>query len=143
MRERWVPLLLDLALCIRPNLARARRRRASSALSRAVLGERLRVQVQVRIAPEVLPVATSFLALQPLVETPYSTASSSRRAVGRCRSAPRHRVDSVIAVEDGRASHRSAPKTCRPGIPPERTQDVPAGRGTGTSPGPAAKALVH
>ncbi len=36
------------------------------ALARAVLGERLRVQV--RIAPEVLPVALPYLALQPLVE---------------------------------------------------------------------------
>ena len=36
------------------------------ALARAVLGDRLRVQV--RIAPEILPVALPYLALQPLVE---------------------------------------------------------------------------
>ena len=74
--DRARELMLDFALYIRHNLARHgeyttlagefRAIEAYLALARAVLGERLRVQV--RIAPEVLPVAMPFLALQPLVE---------------------------------------------------------------------------
>jgi two-component system LytT family sensor kinase len=69
-------LLLDFAAYTRYSLARHgeyttvadefRAIEAYLALQRAVLGERLRVQV--RVAPEVLAVAIPYLVLQPLVE---------------------------------------------------------------------------
>lgn len=74
--ERARELMLDFAAYTRHSLARSgdyttvagefAAIEAYLALARAVLGERLRVQV--RIAPEILPVALPYLALQPLVE---------------------------------------------------------------------------
>ena len=124
-------LLLDFALYIRHNLARhgeyttlAGEFRAVEAyltLARAVLGERLRVQV--RIAPEVLPVAIPFLALQPLVENAVQHGVERTEGGGSVQvSGEAQGEDCVIAVEDD-----------GPGMPPERAQDVLAGRGTGTS----------
>lgn len=89
------------------------------ALARAVLGERLRVQV--RVAPEVLPVAVPFLVLQPLVENAVQhgielsggsgTVQVSGEAVGS---------DCVLAVEDD-----------GPGMEPEFARAVLAGHGDG------------
>lgn len=88
-------LILDFAEFIRHSLARHgeyttlvgefRAIEAYLALARAVLGDRLRVQV--RIAPEVLPVAVPFLALQPLVENCCSTGCpcSTTCASSACR----------------------------------------------------------
>jgi two-component system LytT family sensor kinase len=74
--ERARDLMLDFAAYTRHSLARHgdyttvagefAAIEAYLALARATLGERLRVQV--RIAPEILPVALPYLALQPLVE---------------------------------------------------------------------------
>jgi two-component system, LytTR family, sensor kinase len=74
--ERARDLMLDFAAYTRHSLARRgdyttvsgefEAIEAYLALARAVLGDRLRVQL--RIAPEVLPVALPYLALQPLVE---------------------------------------------------------------------------
>ena len=124
-------LLLDFALYIRHNLARHgeyttlsgefRAVEAYLALARAVLGERLRVQV--RIAPEVLPVAIPFLALQPLVENAVQHGVERTEGGGSVQVSGEARgEDCVIAVEDD-----------GPGMPPDRAQEVLAGRGTGTS----------
>ena len=94
-------LLLDFALYIRHNLARhgeyttlAGEFRAVEAyltLARAVLGERLRVQV--RIAPGGAARSRSRSSrCSRWWRTPCSTASSGRRAAGRCRSAARRRA---------------------------------------------------
>jgi two-component system LytT family sensor kinase len=74
--DRARDLMLDFAQYTRHSLAKGgdyttvsgefEAIEAYLALARAVLGERLRVQL--RIAPEVLPVALPYLALQPLVE---------------------------------------------------------------------------
>ncbi len=74
--ERARDLMLDFAEYTRHSLARHgdyttvagefQAIEAYLALARAVLGDRLRVQV--RIAPEILPVALPYLVLQPLVE---------------------------------------------------------------------------
>jgi two-component system LytT family sensor kinase len=74
--DRARDLMLDFAAYTRHSLARKgdyttvsgefQAIEAYLALARAVLGDRLRVQL--RIAPEVLPVALPYLALQPLVE---------------------------------------------------------------------------
>jgi two-component system, LytTR family, sensor kinase len=125
--DRARELILDFALYIRHNLARRgeyttlagefRAVEAYLALARAVLGERLRVQV--RIAPEVLPVAIPFLALQPLVENAVqhgverAEGGGSVQVSGEC-----HGEDCVIAVEDD-----------GPGMPPDHARDVLAGRG--------------
>ena len=124
-------LLLDFALYIRHNLARHgeyttlagefRAVEAYLALARSVLGERLRVQV--RIAPEVLPVAIPFLALQPLVENAVQHGVEHREGGGSVQvSGEAQGEDCVIAVEDD-----------GPGMSPERAEDVLAGRGTGAS----------
>jgi two-component system, LytTR family, sensor kinase len=124
-------LILDFALFIRHNLARhgeyttlAGEFRAVEAyltLARAVLGDRLRVQV--RIAPEVLPVAIPFLALQPLVENAVQHGVERAEAGGSVQvSGEAQGEDCVIAVEDD-----------GPGMPPERARDVLAGRGGGAS----------
>jgi two-component system, LytTR family, sensor kinase len=123
-------LLLDFALYIRHNLARHgeyttlagefRAVEAYLALARAVLGERLRVQV--RIAPEVLPVAIPFLALQPLVENAVQHGVERAEAGGSVQvSGEAQGEDCVIAVEDD-----------GPGMPPDRARDVLAGRGGGS-----------
>ena len=82
-----------------------------------MLGERLRVQV--RIAPEVLPVAMPYLALQPLVENAVQhgveRAEGGGLGAGQRRGAGRGLRDRV--EDDG------------PGMDPEHARDVLAGRG--------------
>ena len=56
-------------------------------LEKARFGDRL--QVTLRVAPEVLPVAVPFLALSRSWRTPYATASRARRAAATSRSSPR------------------------------------------------------
>jgi two-component system LytT family sensor kinase len=123
-------LLLDFALFIRHNLARHgeyttlagefRAVEAYLALARAVLGDRLRVQV--RIAPEVLPVAIPFLALQPLVENAVQHGVERAEAGGSVQvSGEAQGEDCVIAVEDD-----------GPGMAPERARDALAGRDGGS-----------
>ena len=86
-----------------------------------MLGDRLRVQV--RIAPEVLPVAIPFLALQPLVENAVQHGVERTEGGGSVQvSGEAQGEDCVIAVEDD-----------GPGMPPERARDVLAGPGTGPS----------
>jgi two-component system LytT family sensor kinase len=128
--DRARDLLLDFALYIRHNLARRgeyttlagefRAVEAYLALARAVLGERLRVQV--RIAPEVLPVAIPFLALQPLVENAVQHGVEGTEGGGSVQvSGEAQGEDCVIAVEDD-----------GPGMTPDRARDVLAGRGGGS-----------
>ena len=128
--DRARDLLLDFALYIRHNLARRgeyttlsgefRAVEAYLALARAVLGERLRVQV--RIAPEVLPVAIPFLALQPLVENAVQHGVERTEGGGSVQvSGEAQGEDCVIAVEDD-----------GPGMAPDRARDVLAGRGGGS-----------
>jgi two-component system LytT family sensor kinase len=123
-------LLLDFALYTRHNLARRgeyttlagefRAVEAYLALARAVLGERLHVQV--RIAPEVLPVAIPFLALQPLVENAVQHGVERAETGGSVQvSGEAHGEDCVIAVEDD-----------GPGMAPDRARDVLAGRSGGS-----------
>ena len=123
-------LLLDFALFIRHNLARHgeyttlagefRAVEAYLALARAVLGERLRVQV--RIAPEVLPVAIPFLVLQPLVENAVQHGVERAGAGGSVQvSGEADGEDCVIAVEDD-----------GPGMAPERAREALAGRSGGS-----------
>ena len=128
--DRARDLLLDFALYIRHNLARRgdyttlagefRAVEAYLALARAVLGERLRVQV--RIAPEVLPVAVPFLALQPLVENAVQHGVERSDGGGSVQvSGEAQGEDCVIAVEDD-----------GPGMAPDHARDVLAGRGGGS-----------
>jgi hypothetical protein len=70
----------------------------------------------------VLPVAIPFLALQPLVENAVQHGVERTEGGGSVQvSGEAQGEDCVIAVEDD-----------GPGMPPERAQDVLAGRGTGT-----------
>jgi two-component system LytT family sensor kinase len=123
-------LLLDFALYIRHNLARGgeyttlagefRAVEAYLALARALLGERLRVQV--RIAPEVLPVAIPFLALQPLVENAVQHGVERAEEGGSVQvSGEAQGEDCVIAVEDD-----------GPGMDAEHARAVLAGRSDGS-----------
>jgi two-component system, LytTR family, sensor kinase len=112
--ERSHELMLDFAEFIRYGLARHRDYTTVSdefhaietylALQRAVLGERLRVQI--RVAPEVLAVAIPYLVLQPLVEnavrhgleprfTPGSEGVGTVQVRGEAEG-----NDLVIGVED-------------------------------------------
>ena len=128
--DRARELLLDFALYTRHNLARRgeyttlagefRAVEAYLALARAVLGERLHVQV--RVAPEVLPVALPFLVLQPLVENAVQHGVERAEGGGSVHvSGEAQGEDCVIAVEDD-----------GPGMPPDRARDVLAGRGDGS-----------
>ena len=124
--ERARELMLDFAAYTRHSLARSgdyttvagefAAIEAYLALARAVLGDRLRVQV--RIAPEILPVALPYLALQPLVENavrhgvelgPGGLVQVTGEAQGG---------ECVISVEDDGA-----------GMNPAYAADVLAGRG--------------
>lgn len=123
-------LILDFAEFIRHNLARSeyttlagefRAIEAYLALARAVLGDRLRVQV--RIAPEVLPVAVPFLALQPLVENAVQHGVERADTGGTVQvSGEASGTDCVISVEDD-----------GPGMSPEHARDVLAGRSVDSS----------
>jgi two-component system, LytTR family, sensor kinase len=118
-------LILDFALFIRHNLARRgeyttlagefRAVEAYLALARAVLGERLHVQV--RIAPRCCPSRSRSWPCSRWWRTPCSTGSSAPRRAGRCRSAgrPTARTASSPWRTTGRAWRPSAPRTCWPG----------------------------
>ncbi|NIB33627.1 histidine kinase [Pseudonocardia sp. MCCB 268] len=67
-------------------------------LARAVLGDRLRVQV--RVAPEALPVPVPVLALQPLVENAVQHGSSGPRTGLVQVSGEAEATSARIAVDD-------------------------------------------
>jgi two-component system, LytTR family, sensor kinase len=126
--ERARDLMLDFADYTRHSLARHgdyttvagefRAIEAYLALARAVLGERLRVQV--RIAPEILPVAMPYLALQPLVENAVQHGVELTGGSGLVQvSGEAEGTECVITVEDD-----------GPGMDPEYASAVLAGRGT-------------
>ncbi|MFC4460493.1 sensor histidine kinase [Pseudonocardia nematodicida] len=95
-------------------------------LARAVLGERLRVQV--RVAPEVLPVPIPVLALQPLVENAVQHGVERTPDGGLVQVSGEAEADvCVIAVEDD-----------GPGMSPEHARAVLAGTAEG-----AGLALVN
>ncbi|SFM94007.1 two-component system, LytT family, sensor kinase [Pseudonocardia ammonioxydans] len=95
-------------------------------LARAVLGERLRVQV--RVAPEVLPVPVPVLALQPLVENAVQHGVEKDPDGGLVQVSGEAEGDvCVIAVEDD-----------GPGMSPEHARAVLAGTAEG-----AGLALVN
>ena len=120
-------LLLDFADYTRYSLARHgeyttvadefRAIEAYLALQRAVLGERLRVQV--RVAPEVLAVAIPYLVLQPLVENAIRHGIEPRLANGLVLvRGEADATECVISVEDDGI-----------GMEPTLAADVLAGRG--------------
>lgn len=124
--ERARDLMLDFAEYTRHSLARHgdyttvagefRAIEAYLALARAVLGERLKVQV--RIAPEILPVALPYLALQPLVENAVRHGIELPGGSGLVQvSGEADGTECVIAVEDD-----------GPGMDPEYAAAVLAGR---------------
>jgi two-component system, LytTR family, sensor kinase len=126
--ERARDLMLDFAEYTRHSLARHgdyttvagefRAIEAYLALARAVLGERLRVQV--RIAPEILPVALPYLALQPLVENAVRHGVELPGGSGLVQvSGEAAGTECVITVEDD-----------GPGMDPEYAAAVLAGQGT-------------
>ncbi|MFL6142737.1 MAG: sensor histidine kinase [Labedaea sp.] len=107
--DRSRELMLDFADYIRYSLARhgeyttvANEFHAIEtylALQRAVLGERLRVQV--RVAPEVLAVALPYLVLQPLVENAVRHGIEPRAGIGHVQvRGEAEGNDCVISVED-------------------------------------------
>ncbi|GAA0940424.1 sensor histidine kinase [Pseudonocardia zijingensis] len=123
--ERARDLMLDFAEYTRHSLARHgdyttvagefRAIEAYLALARAVLGERLTVQV--RIAPEILPVALPYLALQPLVENAVRHGVELPGGSGLVQvSGEADGTECVIAVEDD-----------GPGMDPEYAAAVLAG----------------
>jgi two-component system, LytTR family, sensor kinase len=95
-------------------------------LARAVLGDRLRVQV--RVAPEVLPVPIPVLALQPLVENAVQHGVERSGDGGTVQVCGEARGDDCLVVveDDG------------PGMTPEHAQAVLAGTADG-----AGLALVN
>ena len=126
--ERARDLMLDFAEYTRHSLARHgdyttvagefRAIEAYLALARAVLGERLRVQI--RIAPEILPVALPYLALQPVVENAVQHGVELPGGSGFVQvSGEADGTECVITVEDD-----------GPGMDPEYAAAVLAGRGT-------------
>ena len=87
------------------------------ALQRAVLGERLRVQV--RVAPEVLAVAVPYLVLQPLVENAVRHGIEPRSEPGLVQvHGEAVGAECVISVEDDGV-----------GMDPELARNVLAGHG--------------
>jgi two-component system, LytTR family, sensor kinase len=134
--ERARDLMLDFAEYTRHSLARHgdyttvagefRAIEAYLALARAVLGERLKVQV--RIAPEILPVALPYLALQPLVENAVRHGVELQGGSGLVQvSGEADGTECVIAVEDD-----------GPGMDPEYAAAVLAGEGS-----PGSMGLVN
>lgn len=125
--ERARDLMLDFAAYTRHSLARHgdyttvagefAAIEAYLALAKAVHGEKLRVQV--RIAPEILPVAVPYLALQPLVENAVRHGVEATGRGGLVQVAGEARgSDCVITVEDD-----------GPGMDPAYAAEVLAGRG--------------
>jgi two-component system, LytTR family, sensor kinase len=87
------------------------------ALQRAVLGERLAVQV--RVAPEVLAVAVPYLVLQPLVENAIRHGIEPRTGAGQVQvRGEAVGNDCVISVEDDGV-----------GMDPAFAEEILAGRG--------------
>ncbi|KAA5824935.1 histidine kinase [Saccharopolyspora hirsuta] len=136
--ERSHELMLDFADFIRYGLARHRDYTTVSdefhaietylALQRAVLGERLRVQI--RVAPEVLAVAIPYLVLQPLVENAVRHGIEPRFAPGSETTGTvqvrgeAEGTDLVISVEDDGV-----------GMDPAEAEAILAGRGPANSVG--------
>ncbi len=130
--ERARDLMLEFAAYTRHSLARHgdytivagefAAIEAYLALARAVHGEKLKVQV--RIAPEILPVAVPYLALQPLVENAVRHGVEATGREGLVQVAGEARgSECVITVEDD-----------GPGMDPAYAAEVLAGRGRpGTS----------
>ncbi|GAB4099193.1 sensor histidine kinase [Sinomonas halotolerans] len=88
-------------------------------LERARFGERL--QVSLRIAPEVLGTAIPFLSLQPLVENAVRHGLEAREGVGHIQiTAEDTPHEALVRVEDDGA-----------GMDPERVREVLAGRAGG------------
>jgi two-component system LytT family sensor kinase len=125
--ERARELMLDFAEYTRHSLARHgdyttvagefQAIEAYLALARAVLGDRLRVQV--RIAPEILPVALPYLALQPLVENAVRHGVELPGTSGLVQvTGEADGTECVITVEDD-----------GPGMDPELAAAVLAGQG--------------
>ncbi|MDQ4490460.1 histidine kinase [Sinomonas sp. ASV486] len=84
-------------------------------LERARFGERL--QVSLRIAPEVLGILIPFLSLQPLVENAVRHGLEAREGVGHISiTAEDTPLDAVVQIEDDGA-----------GMDPERLREVLAG----------------
>ncbi|ASU78813.1 sensor histidine kinase [Actinopolyspora erythraea] len=131
--DRCRELVLDFADFIRYGLARNREYATVSdefhaietylALQRAVLGDRLRVQI--RVAPDVLAVSVPYLVLQPLVENAVRHGVQPA-FVGRSDGAGLVQVsgeasgnDLVISVEDDGV-----------GMDPAEAEEILAGRGS-------------
>lgn len=136
--DRCRDLMLDFAEFIRYGLARHREYATVSdefhaietylALQRAVLGDRLRVQI--RVAPDVLAVAVPYLVLQPLVENavrhgiePGLGADGEDSGMVQVRGEAEGN-DLVIGVEDDGV-----------GMDPAEAEAILAGRGEGSSVG--------
>ncbi|MFD9890627.1 sensor histidine kinase [Amycolatopsis sp. NPDC059027] len=126
--DRARDLMLDFADYTRYSLARhgeytvvAEEFRAVEtylALQRAVLGERLRVQV--RVAPEVLAVAVPYLVLEPLVENAIRHGIEPRSGTGLVQvDGQAEGNHCVITVEDDGV-----------GMAPERAAEILAGKGS-------------
>jgi two-component system LytT family sensor kinase len=90
-------------------------------LEKARFGDRL--QVQILVAPEVLPVAIPFLAVQPLVENAVRHGIEGRPGVGRI---------SLGATDDGTAAHIWVEDNGA-GSDPEVVRRVLAGESAGDS----------
>jgi two-component system, LytTR family, sensor kinase len=125
--DRSRELMLDFADYIRYSLARHGEYTTVAdefhaietylALQRAVLGERL--QVQVRVAPEVLAVALPYLVLQPLVENAIRHGIEPRAGAGQVLvRGEAEGNDCVISVEDDGL-----------GMDPVQAEEILAGRG--------------
>jgi two-component system, LytTR family, sensor kinase len=125
--DRSRELMLDFADYIRYSLARHGEYTTVAdefhaietylALQRAVLGERLRVQV--RVAPEVLAVAVPYLVLQPLVENAIRHGIEPRAGAGLVQvRGEAEGNDCVISVEDDGV-----------GMDPALAEAILAGRG--------------
>ncbi|HUR06622.1 MAG TPA: histidine kinase [Nonomuraea sp.] len=84
-------------------------------LERARFGDQL--QVTLRIAPEVLPVAVPFLCLQPLVENAVRHGLESKNGVGRI----------TIVAEDAGAECRIGVEDDGLGMEPDRLRRILAG----------------
>lgn len=131
--DRSRELMLDFADYIRYSLARHGEYTTVAdefhaietylALQRAVLGERLRVQV--RVAPEVLAVALPYLVLQPLVENAVRHGIEPRAETGLVQvRGEAEGNDCVISVEDDGV-----------GMDPGLAEEILAGRGGSDSVG--------
>ncbi|HWD04406.1 MAG TPA: histidine kinase [Amycolatopsis sp.] len=137
--DRARDLMLDFADYTRYSLARhgeytvvAEEFRAVEtylALQRAVLGERLKVQV--RVAPEVLAVAVPYLVLEPLVENAIRHGIEPRAGTGLVQvHGQAEGNDCVISVEDDGV-----------GMEPKLAADILAGRRARDGEGPPGGGL--